>query len=432
VDEGVMFAEVQSGSMDDAEEAVKLEVPDVHTRVFREHTDPVFRNRLRATIVGGVITVTPTSQGGGGRPGFLPSDAYLTLAAVYVYDPFNRRVAAALVDPSIGETQFHVWDGWRQVAQHMLDTGTWQAPPTKQFVWGARRDEMLSHRRQHGGTWGSCFLLHGGQDTAAVLNDADGNVVERYHYGVFGAVSFFIGASASPSNSSSAGMTFLWKGARVDEVTRLVQMRNRYYSTETGRFLSPDPLGVWQDLSNMGGEYVYVGNRPLSKSDPFGLQSDVVKEETDLSFGDVRSVLQRPIWNQRYAFLDGAIDLERFDCDCWIKYDDWLWKQGPRDWDFPKLPSGSGDLDLPRLGLLGIDFKIGISDDIDRLLSDYDISARFPLGEGLTASAFFSEGSDPGWSGGLSYSSGGGLSMNLTGFGDGESLGASFSMGIKF
>jgi RHS repeat-associated protein len=254
MNEDAMFAEVQGGSMDDAEEAVKLEVPDVHTRVFREHADPVFRNRLRASIVGGVITVTPTSQGGGGRPGFLPNDAYLTLAAVYVYDPFNRRVASALVDSSIGETRFHVWNGCRQVSEHTLDTQTWQAPPTKQFVWGSHVDELVAYRRQTAGSWQSFFLIQGGQDATEVLVNSSGVIIERYEYDPYGTVSVYSGSSLVPSVSSPVGLPFLWKGARLDEVTGLVQMRNRYYSRVLGRFLSPDRLGVWEDTLNLGNE----------------------------------------------------------------------------------------------------------------------------------------------------------------------------------
>jgi RHS repeat-associated protein len=275
----MMYAEVQSGSMDDAEEAVKLEVPDVHTRVFREHTDPVFRNRLRATIVGGVITVTPTSQGGGGRPGFLPSDAYLTLAAVYVYDAFNRRVAAALVDPSIGQTRFHVWNGWQQVSEHTLDMQTWRAPPVKQFVWGRSPDELVSYRRLWNGGWQTYFLLHGGQDTAAALASDLGSIVERYEHDSYGRISVLSGTATLPAPSSTVGLPFLWKGVRCDEVTGLLQMRHRYYSSELGRFMTADSLGVWGDHANSGNEYAYAGDRPLVWSDPMGLCSQICSEE---------------------------------------------------------------------------------------------------------------------------------------------------------
>jgi RHS repeat-associated protein len=64
----------------------------------------------------------------------------------------------------------------------------------------------------------------------------------------------------------------LWKSVRLDEVTGLLQMRNRYYSVELGRFLTRDPLGVWGDGMNLGNEVGYAGNRPLVVGDPLGLQ----------------------------------------------------------------------------------------------------------------------------------------------------------------
>jgi RHS repeat-associated protein len=277
VDDGAMFAEVQGGSMEDAEESVKLEVPDVHTRVFREHADPVFRNRLRASIVGGVITVAPTSQGGGGRPGFVPNPASLELAAVYVYDAFNRRVASALADSTIGETRFHVWDEWRQASEHVLDMQSWQTQPTKQFVWGNGLDELVSYRRRVGpsGPWQTYFLLQGGQDTSAKLVDASGDVVEQYEYDAYGRMRCFSRVSGvwTPFLESRVGLPFQWKGVRLDEITGLLQMRHRYYSVDLGRFLTEDPLGVWADDVSLGSEYCYAGCNPLMLSDEFGLQS---------------------------------------------------------------------------------------------------------------------------------------------------------------
>jgi len=75
---------------------------------------------------------------------------------------------------------------------------------------------------------------------------------------------------------SRYGLPFLWKAVRLDEVTGLLQMRNRYYSVETGRFLTRDPIGVWGDNVNGGYEYAYVGSKPCTASDPFGLYTTVI------------------------------------------------------------------------------------------------------------------------------------------------------------
>ncbi|MBL8756786.1 MAG: hypothetical protein JNK15_26045, partial [Planctomycetes bacterium] len=270
--DGEKYGVVQEGALDDAQKDVKLEVPDLYSRLAHEHTDPIFRARLRATITGGVIRITPTAQGGGGRPGFVPINGTLELVAVYLYDAFNRRTTSILVDPSVGETQLHTWDGWRQCSQHRVEPnaqGTWVATPTKQFVWGSRLDEMVAYRRSTASGWVNYYVVHGGQDTAAKLVDSTGLVVEQYEYDPYGRVKVFAGGGVYAA--STVGLPFLWKAIRLDEITGLLQMRNRYYSVEFGRFCSGDPIGSWGDNMNAGNSYCYVGNCPLSASDPMGL-----------------------------------------------------------------------------------------------------------------------------------------------------------------
>ncbi|MBL8726194.1 MAG: RHS repeat-associated core domain-containing protein, partial [Planctomycetes bacterium] len=81
-------------------------------------------------------------------------------------------------------------------------------------------------------------------------------------------------ASTTAVATSSVGLPFLWKAVRLDAETGLLYMRNRYYSTGLGRFLTRDPLGVWGDVWNLGCEYGYVGCGPLTREDPLGLQVD--------------------------------------------------------------------------------------------------------------------------------------------------------------
>jgi RHS repeat-associated protein len=62
---------------------------------------------------------------------------------------------------------------------------------------------------------------------------------------------------------------FGFQGARYDEETGLYYFRNRYYDPRTGRFLQRDPK---HDPANMGNPYTFVGNSPISRRDPLGLQ----------------------------------------------------------------------------------------------------------------------------------------------------------------
>jgi RHS repeat-associated protein len=124
--------------------------------------------------------------------------------------------------------------------------------------------------------WETYYLLHGGQETAAKLVDASGEVVEQYEYDPYGRATVFskVAGQWTSGGVSRYGLPFLWKAVRLDEVTGLLQMRNRYYSVETGRFLTRDPIGVWGDLGNLGNEAHYAASNPLLFSDALGLQSE--------------------------------------------------------------------------------------------------------------------------------------------------------------
>ncbi|MBN8734465.1 MAG: hypothetical protein J0L64_28270, partial [Acidobacteria bacterium] len=222
------------------------------------------------------------TRGGGAEYGMpawrLIEDAELQLVAVYGYDHWNRRVVTAVATTAEAGTWFHAFDGWRQVGQYGLHYASgYYAVPVKEFVWGSRLDELLSYRRRVvvSGTvsWETYYVLHGGQDTAAKLVSAAGVVVEQYEYDPYGRASVYVGASTTAAATSSVGLPFLWKAVRLDAETGLLYMRNRYYSTGLGRFLTRDPLGVWGSSLELGNECSYGGCGPLSWGDPLGLQA---------------------------------------------------------------------------------------------------------------------------------------------------------------
>jgi RHS repeat-associated protein len=55
----------------------------------------------------------------------------------------------------------------------------------------------------------------------------------------------------------------------------LVYMRNRWYDPNTGRFTQEDPIGYAGGINLYG----YVGNNPVSYTDPFGLCPDSLKND---------------------------------------------------------------------------------------------------------------------------------------------------------
>ncbi len=267
------FAVVQDvEALDDSRKEVYDEVLNLLHRVPQEHTNQVFRDRLKRTISGGVIRLL---GGGGGGMLQLTVPANLELKALYGYDAYNRRVLRVVVGE---ETWLYTYDGWREVVEHKLNFTANRAEPVKQFVHGSRLDEIVSYRRRvddpvSGPVWESYYVQHGGQDTAAKLVDANGNIVEKYECDAYGRATCYkqVAGTWTAFATSQFESSHLWKGARLDKETGLLYMRNRYYSVTMGRFVTPDPVGAWVDGCNLGNEYTYGGNAPYSGADPLGL-----------------------------------------------------------------------------------------------------------------------------------------------------------------
>jgi RHS repeat-associated protein len=92
--------------------------------------------------------------------------------------------------------------------------------------------------------------------------------VERYLYTPYGAVTV-LGGSFVPRNPNQT--QYAWDigyaGYRLDLETLLHQVRNRYYHSELGRWVSRDPIGYAAADVNL---YRYVLTQPISMVDSFG------------------------------------------------------------------------------------------------------------------------------------------------------------------
>src|SRR5262249_19068127 len=76
--------------------------------------------------------------------------------------------------------------------------------------------------------------------------------------------------SISSESSSTLGDRYYYSSRELDKLTGLQYNRQRYYDSSIGNWTTIDPLRFSQHDNNL---YRYVGNQPLSKTDPSGLDS---------------------------------------------------------------------------------------------------------------------------------------------------------------
>ncbi|WP_326557257.1 RHS repeat-associated core domain-containing protein [Micromonospora sp. NBC_01796] len=94
--------------------------------------------------------------------------------------------------------------------------------------------------------------------TVLGLADSAGTLTTQYSYDPFGAVTV---------SGAASGNTQQFTGRERDADTGLSYHRARWYSPETGRFLSQDPAGFGGGSTNL---YTYALNDPVNLSDPNG------------------------------------------------------------------------------------------------------------------------------------------------------------------
>lgn len=98
------------------------------------------------------------------------------------------------------------------------------------------------------------------------LTDASGKVAQSYVYDAFGQLVRQVGSRPNP---------YTYTGREFDAESDLYYYRARYYDPRIGRFNQEDPFrGVLTQPSTLN-LYAYVGNNPINRQDPFGLQGSV-------------------------------------------------------------------------------------------------------------------------------------------------------------
>ena len=105
----------------------------------------------------------------------------------------------------------------------------------------------------------SIYYIHSDHiNTPRVVTDEAGNIVWKAHYTPFGRAII---------EKANITLNVRLQGQYYDQETNIHYNNYRYYDPDTGRYTTPDPLGVNGDLNN----YVYANANPLQLTDSLGL-----------------------------------------------------------------------------------------------------------------------------------------------------------------
>lgn len=166
--------------------------------------------------------------------------------AKYSYDPFHRRLSKTTKE---GVTDY-LYQGTNEIGSlvdgditELRVLGTGKGAEIGAAVAIELHDEVY-------------VPIHDPYGNVVTLLDLSGSVVENYRFTAFGEEQIF-GTSANPWRYSSK---------RFDPETGFIYFGRRYYSSDIGRWMTPDPAG-YADGPNL---YAYVHNHPLAYVDPDG------------------------------------------------------------------------------------------------------------------------------------------------------------------
>ena len=182
----------------------------------------------------------------------------------YEYDALGRKVSrTAGGSPATVERYIHEGD-------HIVADVDASGHLLRSYTHGPGIDNILT-MTAYGSDEGvastnTYHYLKDHQNTVIALADSAGNVVESYEYEAYGRMSVF-DAADNELDRSAFGNRFLFQGREIDWTTGLYHFRARWYDSETGRWLSKDPIGIKGGLN----QYEFCASNPVMFVDPMGL-----------------------------------------------------------------------------------------------------------------------------------------------------------------
>jgi RHS repeat-associated protein len=171
--------------------------------------------------------------------------------ASFSYDMFGRRKDCTVN----GHRMQTTWIG--DEMNFMVPDGDWSQRIRVFSPYPTNGVDELTFRRIGDDSSQDRYVLRDANNNVLALTDTQQQTQTQYSYEPYGAT--MQTGLADPNTQQYTG--------RENDGTGLYYYRSRYYSPQTGRFISEDPVG-WASGQTNG--YAYVGGNPVQFSDPTG------------------------------------------------------------------------------------------------------------------------------------------------------------------
>ena len=195
---------------------------------------------------------------------------------IYTYDSLGRKISRKeFADNEWINNEYYIYDGMNLVADYDAISGR----VIRSYTYGPGVDNIQSmtvyDQNNDSETY---YYIKDASNTVHVLVDETGQIVEYYYYDAFGNLMKMRDENYQWMTESKCDNRFLFQGREYDYATQLYYFRNRWYEPETGRWLSPDPIGISGGLNL----YAFCGNDPVNFVDPMGLDLWIVQDANSI------------------------------------------------------------------------------------------------------------------------------------------------------
>jgi len=205
-----------------------------------------YRNRLTSVV----------SKDGSGN---------VTQTVTYTYDASNQLIRRGLAIGAGTASMSYMYFDYQNGNPYIeisdpsgLASSTTTPALAQRYLYAPAVDQLLAED-----DFATGRVLWGLADQEGTIRDVVnslGQVVDHRTYNSFGQI--------TSETNPAVNFPFAYTGQRLDTATGLTNLSARWYNSSVGRFMNEDPAGFLSGDTNL---YRYVGNDPLTRTDPSGL-----------------------------------------------------------------------------------------------------------------------------------------------------------------